>query len=143
MRGTRKSKQTGEGEGPKKMEAKELREFQTLLLIRKKALLGDQKGLEDEARRKGGDAGEISSLPVHLADLATDTFEQDISFERVENVTLEIKEIDQALERIREKTFGICETCEASIPLERLRAIPYTRLCLACKRREEGLGEVA
>jgi len=137
-----RKKTNGHSESKGSGGVKEFREFRSLLLSRKKALAGDVQGLEDEAR-KGGPAGETSSLPVHLADLATDTFEQDISFGRVEDVSNEIREIDQALERIREKTYGVCESCDAPIPVERLRAIPYTRLCLACKRREEDLGEVA
>ncbi|HXG59741.1 MAG TPA: TraR/DksA C4-type zinc finger protein [Planctomycetota bacterium] len=114
-----------------------LHEFEELLKRRKEALLGDVKGLEDGARHRGGDSGELSSLPVHLADLASDAFEQDFSFERAEGVSQEIQEIEEALERIRDRTFGICESCQAEIPLERLRAIPYARLCVACKREEE------
>ncbi len=115
----------------------QLREFEELLRRRKEALLGDVRGLEDGARHHGGGSGELSSLPVHLADLASDAFEQDLSFERAGDVSQEIQEIEEALERIRDRTFGVCESCRVEIPVERLRAIPYARLCVACKREEE------
>ena len=102
--------------------------------------MGDVKGLEDEACKKGSDAaGDLSTLPMHLADLGTDSFEQDISLGLMENESDEIQEIEEALERIKDGTFGLCETCRKKIPKERLRAIPYTRLCVNCKKKEEGV----
>lgn len=52
----------------------------------------------------------------------------------------ELKEIDAALERIRQGTYGICEECEEEIALPRLRAIPTARLCINCKRKAEERG---
>ncbi|MFN3484046.1 MAG: TraR/DksA family transcriptional regulator [Planctomycetota bacterium] len=128
MKGSERTEADGPREGAS---PPQLREFEELLRRRRQALLGDVQGLEDGARYRGGGSGELSSLPVHLADLASD------SFERVEGVSQQIREIDEALERIRDRTFGICEGCQAEIPLERLRAIPYARLCVTCKREEE------
>lgn len=134
MKGSERTEADGPREGAS---PPQLREFEELLRRRRQALLGDVQGLEDGARYRGGGSGELSSLPVHLADLASDSFERDFSFERAEGVSQEIQEIDEALERIRDRTFGICEGCQAEIPLERLRAIPYARLCVTCKREEE------
>jgi RNA polymerase-binding transcription factor DksA len=118
----------------------ELKEFHTLLLHRKGVLQGDVKTLEDEACKKGTDAaGDLSSLPMHLADLGTDSFEQDISLGLMENESDELREIQEAFERIKDGSFGLCETCKKKIPKERLKAIPYTRLCVACKKKEEGV----
>ena len=118
----------------------ELNEFKALLLARKKVLQGDVKTLEDEACKKGSDAaGDLSTLPMHLADLGTDSHEQDVSLGLMENESDEIHEIQEAFERIKDGSFGLCETCRKKIPKERLRAIPYTRLCVSCKKKEEGV----
>lgn len=118
----------------------ELNEFKALLLTRKKVLQGDVKTLEDEACKKGSDAaGDLSTLPMHMADLGTDSHEQDISLGLMENESDEIHEIQEAFERIKDGSFGLCETCRKKIPKERLRAIPYTRLCVTCKKKEEGV----
>ena len=118
----------------------ELAEYKALLLLRKKVLQGDVKTLEDEGCKKGTDAaGDLSTLPMHLADLGTDSFEQDITLGLMENESDELHEIEEALDRIKEGTFGLCESCKKKIPKERLRAIPYTRLCVNCKKKEEGV----
>jgi len=118
----------------------ELNEFKVLLLHRKGVLQGDVKTLEDEACKKGADAaGDLSTLPMHLADLGTDSHEQDISLGLMENESDEIQEIQEAFERIKDGSFGLCENCRKKIPKERLRAIPYTRLCVDCKKKEEGV----
>jgi DnaK suppressor protein len=118
----------------------ELNEFKALLLQRKGVLQGDVKTLEDEACKKGSDAaGDLSTLPMHLADLGTDSHEQDISLGLMENESDEIQEIQEAFERIKDGSFGLCENCRKKIPKERLRAIPYARLCVSCKKKEEGV----
>lgn len=118
----------------------ELKEFKSLLLARKGVLQGDVKTLEDEACKKGTDAaGDLSTLPQHLADLGTDSHEQDISLGLMENETDELREIQEAFERIKDGSFGLCETCRKKIPKERLKAIPYARLCVSCKKKEEGV----
>ena len=119
---------------------KELKEFRVLLLRRKILLAGDVAGLEREGMKKGADAaGDLSTLPMHLADLGTDSFEQDISLGRMESESDEIKEIDEALERIGDGSFGLCDGCQKRIPKNRLQAIPYTRLCVSCKIKEENV----
>ncbi len=118
----------------------ELNEFKALLILRKKLLQGDVKTLEDEGCKKGTDAaGDLSTLPMHLADLGTDSFEQDITLGLMENESDELHEIEEALDRIKDGSFGLCENCKKKIPRERLKAIPYTRLCVNCKKKEEGV----
>ncbi len=118
----------------------ELNEFKALLLLRKKVLQGDVKTLEDEGCKKGTDAaGDLSTLPMHLADLGTDSFEQDITLGLMENESGELHEIEEALDRIKDGSFGLCESCKKKIPKERLKAIPYARLCVNCKKKEEGV----
>jgi DnaK suppressor protein len=120
----------------KGLNKKELKEFRDMLLSRRKLLLGDVSTMENEALKKGGD-GELSTLPLHMADQGTDNFEQDITLGLMENESDELQEIQEALERIKDGSFGLCEGCKKSIPKARLKAIPYTRYCVECKRKEE------
>jgi DnaK suppressor protein len=118
----------------------ELKEFSALLLARKRILQGDVRKLEDEGCKKGTDAaGDLSSLPMHLADLGTDNFEQEITLGLMEGEGEELKQIDEAFDRIEDGSYGLCETCRKNIPKERLKAIPYARLCVVCKSKEEGV----
>jgi RNA polymerase-binding transcription factor DksA len=133
----RETSSTGASKGLSKAE---LAEFKALLTRRRRVLSGDVETLEGEACKKGADAaGDLSTLPMHLADLGTDSFEQDISLGLMENESDEIREIEEALERIKDGSFGLCETCKKRIPKERLKAIPYARLCVNCKKKEEGV----
>lgn len=78
-----------------------------------------------------------STVDNHLADLATVTLDREIDDTLEENSEHLLKEIEKALEKIEQGTFGICETCGQPIAEERLQAIPYATQCIDCKRREE------
>jgi RNA polymerase-binding protein DksA len=121
----------------KRFPAEELRAFEHQLQQRRQFLLRNVRSLEDEACRKGDTAGDLSTIPLHPADLATDMQQQDMSLVFMENENVQIQDIEDALERIHEDRFGLCEECEHEIALERLRAIPYAPLCVDCKRRQE------
>ena len=117
------------------MTKNELKEFKTLLLERTRLLKGDLAGLEEETRTES--AGRESSAPGHTAELASDESERELSYGRMGSQTEELQEIAAALERIKDGSFGKCETCDGSIPKERLRAIAYARLCVKCQTKEE------
>jgi DnaK suppressor protein len=112
----------------------ELNQFRSMLLERRRSLLTDFQALEDEEAR---DAPEFSQGSSHLADLGTDRASSDVSLGFRASASGEIQDIDEALDRIRDGTFGMCEACETPISKARLEAIPYARLCLPCKRSEE------
>jgi RNA polymerase-binding protein DksA len=73
----------------------------------------------------------------HMADVATDTFDRELDYSLEENSEQMLHAIDEALGRIAAGTYGICANCGRQIAEERLEAIPYARLCIDCKRREE------
>lgn len=75
----------------------------------------------------------------HLADHASDMVGRELDQSLVENADGVVAEIDEALWRIEEGTYGTCAVCGAAIPEERLEAIPYAILCLDDKRRQEQL----
>jgi len=120
----------------------ELLVFKRWLLGRRGAVSGNVSKMEDEAlKRSRQDAsGDLSSMPIHMADLGSDTFDQDFTLGLIENEETELGAIEDALDRIDAGTFGVCEECEKPIPKERLKAIPHAALCLECKKKEEGDG---
>ncbi|MBE7490328.1 MAG: TraR/DksA C4-type zinc finger protein [Planctomycetes bacterium] len=117
----------------------ELAEFKEQLLRRRAQLIGDVKGLEAEAF---SDETQIVSTN-HLADSSFEQYEQEFNLSMIENETEELKEIGRALDKIEDGKFGICESCGIDISIERLRAMPYTRICIHCRSRfeEEGGGK--
>jgi RNA polymerase-binding protein DksA len=78
----------------------------------------------------------VSSAPVHLADVATEAVDVDVQVLHTERSILE--QIDAALQRIDDGSFGRCTNCRAQIPEERLNALPYTPLCAKCAQAEGG-----
>ena len=116
-----------------------LKEFEQRLLKIKTILREGMEHLEDNSLKKSGrDAsGDLSNLPIHLADAGSDTFEQDFSLGLLEGEDIEVKEVDEALERIGNKTYGICEECSDPIAENRLKVIPYARLCVKCQESVE------
>jgi RNA polymerase-binding transcription factor DksA len=107
----------------------------TLLALRTR-LRGDVTHLENEALGANG-AGKTgaSRAPVDLADVASDQFEQEFTLGLLQNQEQVLEEIGDALERIRQGSFGKCEECTKPIPKARLQALPYTRHCVACARK--------
>ncbi len=100
-------------------------------------LRGAMSNLAGEALHSTGgeSSGGLSNAPLHPADLGTDNFEQELSLGLIENQEQALTEIDDALERIRQGSFGKCEECGAAIAKGRLDALPYARHCVACARK--------
>ena len=121
------------------LRADEMRSLRKLLLSRKAELLDSYSNLEDGARLKGKEAGELSAIPFHPADLGSDSFEQSLSLALLENESSSLREIDLALERMDQGAYGSCEECGRFIGKARLRALPQATLCRACKSLEERL----
>jgi RNA polymerase-binding transcription factor DksA len=115
----------------------ELETFRQQLFDLGKRLQGNVSGLSGETLRKAGGEtrGNLSNMPLHLADLGSDTYEQEVALSLLENEEQRLEEVAAALDRIDRGTFGRCEACQKEIGKERLRAIPFTRYCIACARR--------
>lgn len=120
--------------------------FKDLLIVLKARIRGDVEQLTDEALT-GHDGAAGQNSPTHIAELGTDAYEQDFALRFVENEQEVLNEIDAALERIEEGTYGVCESCrdagrapsKSQIPKTRLKAIPYARNCIECERKREEL----
>jgi RNA polymerase-binding transcription factor DksA len=83
----------------------------------------------------------LSDVPIHLADLGSHEFEEDIGLDVLENEERLVEEINGALARLHQGTFGICEKCKKVIAKDRLHAAPYVRYCIACARVSEKKAE--
>jgi RNA polymerase-binding transcription factor DksA len=73
---------------------------------------------------------ELSSLDQHQGDIGTETFEREKDFSLLEQLEAEIGDLDAALRKVDEGTYGICEVCGGPIDPERLEAMPGTRTCI-------------
>lgn len=122
----------------------ELSEYRDRLLALQARIRGDVAQLTDEALDTGSGGGDSKS-PTHLAELGTQTWEQDFSLRVVESDQEVLHEITAALKRIADGTFGQCEMCteegktpaKSAINKTRLQAIPYARNCIECERKRE------
>jgi RNA polymerase-binding protein DksA len=123
----------------KKLNKKELNIFKKLILKRKEEVSEEIKHISDDTLKKSqrDAAGDISAYTYHMADLATDTYDREFSLGLASNERNLLYEIDEALKKIEEGTFGICEGCKKPITKTRLKVIPYTRLCLKCQKLQE------
>jgi RNA polymerase-binding transcription factor DksA len=115
----------------------ELEGYRQSLLALAQRLQGDVSGVTKEAlRQSGGEAsGSLSNAPLHLADLGTDAFEQELSMGLLENDVRILEQIHAALRRIEEGTYGRCPECGQQIPSDRLRVLPYSAYCVECARK--------
>lgn len=114
--------------------------YRKQLLALQERLSGDISSLTDEALKKGEDetGGNLSHLPIHMADLGTDNFEQENTLQLLKNEENLLEEIDAALARLEKGTFGKCEECGQGItPKARLKELPYTRYCLDCAKKRD------
>jgi DnaK suppressor protein len=116
----------------------ELEQFRALLLERRGELGHSYQGLSDAACKTPGEAsGQLSSLPSQAGELASETYEQELSFEMLGRVQDEMNRIEEALERIEGRSYGVCEDCGSPIPTVRLNAAPMARFCIGCQSRVE------
>lgn len=72
-----------------------------------------------------------------LADQAADAYDREIASSLSETERMRLDAVEKALERVEKGTYGTCETCEKTIPLPRLKALPFVRLCVECQEIEE------
>jgi DnaK suppressor protein len=84
------------------------------------------------------ETGEDAVYDNHLADTATDTYDRELDYTLEENSEHVLSEIDAALRRIDDGSYGQCTNCRRQIPEERLEARPYATLCIDCQRQREG-----
>ena len=107
----------------------DIEHFKQLLLEKRREILRNVSEIEDEALKKSRlDAtGDLSSMPIHMADLGTDNYEQEFVLGLMDSERKLLHEIDDALQRIEDGTYGICEGTGKPIRKARLEAQPWAR----------------
>jgi DnaK suppressor protein len=121
------------------LSAADLEHFKEMLLRKRTEILGNVNEIEDEELKKSRlDAcGDLSSMPIHMADIGTDNYEQEFALGLMDSERQLIKEIDDALQRIEQKTYGICEATKKPIAKARLEAKPWARYCIEYAKKLE------
>jgi len=113
-----------------KLTSAEIKKFQAMLLAKLNDILGNVSSMELEALRR--DRSDLSNMPIHMADLGTDSSEIDNIIGLMDSERKILVEINDALGRIEDGTYGICQGRGEPIPKQRLKAIPWARYCVAC-----------
>jgi DnaK suppressor protein len=117
----------------------ELAEYRELLLRKRVEIAGDvammTRGALGNSRQEA--CGDLSKMPIHMADVGTDRFEQEVTLGLIETESQLLAEIDHALSRIADGTYGVCEATHKPIGRQRLVAKPWARHSIAHARRLE------
>ena len=121
------------------MKKAELMVYKERLLALRARLRGDVTQMAETTLKKNRmeSNGDLSSMPIHMADIGSDNFEQEFTLSLMENDGGTMAQIETSLERIEEGTYGQCEECGMKIPKSRLNAIPYATLCVRCAEQQE------
>jgi len=120
----------------------ELESFRTALLGLRSRLRGDLDQMTDEALRRDqpDSSGNLSNVPLHMADVGTENYDQEFTLGLIENEQGTLELVMEALERLNNGKFGRCVECGEPISKPRLQALPYTRHCIQCARDLERRG---
>jgi RNA polymerase-binding transcription factor DksA len=108
----------------------EIEEFKAMLWEKRNEILGNVSTMEFEALRR--DSSSLSNMPTHMADMGSDNYEIDNILGLMDSEIKILLEINDALSRIENGTYGICEINGELIPKARLEAIPWARCCITC-----------
>ena len=119
------------------MKKAEMEHYKQVLEQLRARLTGDVSLLADEALRAKEASGNQSNMPMHMADVGSENFEQEFTLTLLQKEEDMLGQIDSALRRIAMGTFGSCEECSVDIMRERLRYLPYTKYCVDCARKLE------
>jgi DnaK suppressor protein len=108
------------------------------LLALRARLQGDMTQMEDNALNK--DHARTTSMPNHMAELGSDNSDQELTLNLLGSEKEVLDQIEGALERIEDGSYGQCDTCGGKITTARLKAIPYAALCVQCASQQEATG---
>ena len=109
----------------------DLQYFRNLLLEKRREILGDVGSMESEAFKGGSN---LSNMPIHMADVGTDNFEQEFTLGLIESERQTLREIQDALVRIEDGSYGICQGTNKQIPRVRLEAVPWAKYTIEYSR---------
>jgi DnaK suppressor protein len=108
-----------------------LEKFKQQLILKRRELLSGVRGSDTGSMETGGDGIQ------DIADQASSAYTKEFLLSIGDAERRLLKQVDDALERIRQQTFGQCEACGEMISERRLEAVPFAKLCIACQEEEE------
>jgi RNA polymerase-binding protein DksA len=129
---------TKPGKNQAGLSTKELEVFRDLLLQKRRELVGDMYSMEREALQRGSE--NLSNLPLHMADMGTDNYEQEFTLGLMEKDRQLLREINAALSKIVNGTYGICEGTGKPISKVRLEVQPWAKYSIEHARKLENRG---
>ena len=121
------------------MKVADMQPYRKVLEQLRNRLRGDVNTMTDAALGTTSDKpnGHSSTTPTHPADIGSDAFEQEFTLTLMENEEDTLQLVEEALARIRQKTFGVCIDCDGTITKKRLEALPYAPRCIRCAEKLE------
>ena len=124
------------------LKPEDLESFRTVLQGLRARLRGDLNQMTDEALRlsQAESSGNLSNVPLHMADVGTENYDQEFTLGLIENEQATLEQVQTALSRLDAGKFGLCEECGEPIAKTRLQALPYTKHCIQCARKLENGG---
>ncbi|MCD4831596.1 MAG: TraR/DksA family transcriptional regulator [Anaerohalosphaeraceae bacterium] len=123
----------------KPLTKKEIAHFRQLLISKMNEIVGDVDSIENEALKKDRmtASGDLSSMPIHMADIGTDVYEQEFALNLLDGERKNLREIVEALNRIDKGVYGVCEVVGRVISRKRLKAKPWAKYCIEYARLVE------
>jgi RNA polymerase-binding transcription factor DksA len=106
----------------------EISKFKTLLLAKRNEILGNVLTMEEETLRR--QRSDLSNMPIHIADAGSDNYEIENTLGLMGSERKLVREIDEALDRVENGTYAICQGNGEPIPKARLEAIPWAKYCV-------------
>ena len=124
----------------KRLPKAELKFYKTLLIKEREKVGGGLSHIAENTLNKSlrESSGDLSGYSFHMADMASDDYDRDFSLGRATEEQKILYAIDEALKRIEDGTYGSCLSCGRAIAKKRLKALPYTELCIDCQKSNEG-----
>jgi DnaK suppressor protein len=121
------------------LDTKEIEHFRQRLIDERKSILDELDWVESNyiGSSQRDSSGEVSGHTTHLADMGTDSSEQEKAYLIGDTRGELLEDIKEALDKLDDGSYGLCESCGKPINRERLEAVPYAKLCLECKTKEE------
>ena len=119
------------------MKKSEMKPYKERLLLLRARLRGDVNAMAKAALNKTRteSSGDLSSMPIHMADVGSDAFEQEFTLSLMEHDGTALEQIEAALVRIEDGLYGVCVECEGKIPKARLEVLPHTPYCVKCAEK--------
>jgi len=122
------------------MKKADVKVYKERLLALRSRLRGDVNAMAEAALKKTRSEanGDLSSMPIHMADIGSDNYEQEFTLTMMQSEEDTLGLIEGALERIEDGVYGTCQECGVQVKKSRLNAIPYTPFCIRCATKLQG-----